>query len=153
MSPRFAIPLCTPVVASILLFTACSGTLQKQTRVYSSGEKIQVARLTYSVVDVQIQPVLPGQDATNPRIPQNRFYTLQIAVSNGGNEDTAIPALALVDDAGHVFNELPDGSGVVRWLGMVRRGAPGQTGEGSVLFDAPPAPYRLSWTGDTEDAQ
>lgn len=142
-----------PAVAWALIMSGCSSAPQRQSKVFNSGEKVPVARLTYAVIDSQIQPTLPGSDAANPRIPQNRFYVIQISVSNGGNEDTPIPALALVDDAGHVYNELPDGSGVNRWLGMVRRVSPGQTEEGNVLFDAPAAHYKLRFTDETEDEQ
>jgi hypothetical protein len=133
-----------------ITFTGCSSTPQKQTKVFGAGEKVQVARMTYSVIDVQIQPTLPGTDAANPRVPQNRFYSVQISVSNGGNEDTPIPGLALVDDTGHVYNELADGSGVPQWMGMVRRVSPGQTEEGSILFDAPTAHYKLRFTDETD---
>jgi hypothetical protein len=106
------------------------------------------------VIDVQIQPTLQSPDgAGDPRVPQNRFYTVQISVSNGGNEDTPIPGLALVNDAGHAYNELPDGSNVPRWLGMVRRVAPGQTEEGNIVFDAPAAHYKLRFTDETDDDQ
>ena len=140
-------------VTALLLTGACSSAPQRQTRVFGQGEKVQVARLTYSIVDVQIQPTLPGPDGANPRVPKERFYTVQISVSNGGNEDTPIPGLALVDDAGHVYNEVPDGSGVTRWLGMVRRVSPGQTEEGAVLFDAPAAHYKLRLTDETDADQ
>jgi hypothetical protein len=138
----------------LCLLSGCSSTQAKPARIYSAGEKIQVGRLTYSVVDVQIQATLPSQDgAADPRVPQNRFYTVQISVSNGGNEDMPIPGLALVGDSGHVYNELPDGSGVPRWLGMVRRVSPGQTEEGNAVFDAPAAHYKLRFTDETDDEQ
>ena len=147
------VPAFTLAAALLWAMTACSSTPERQTKVYNSGEKIQIARLTYSVVDVQIYPLIAGPDAANPRVPKNRFYAVQIAVSNGGNEDTPIPALALVDDGGRVFNELPDGSGVQRWLGMIRRVSPGQTEEGIVLFDAPSAHYKLRLTDELDQDQ
>ena len=55
-----------------------------------------------------------------------------------------------MNDAGQSFNELSDGSGQARWLGMVRRVAPGQTEEGFLLFDVPTAHYKLKLTDDTE---
>ena len=137
-------------VATMLANAGCSSGTQRQARVFNAGEKIQVGRLTYSLIDVQIYPTLPGADAANPRTPQNRFYAVQISVSNGGNEDTPIPGLALVNDAGKVYNELPDGSGLTRWMGMVRRVSPGQTEEGYVLFDAPAAHYKLKLTDETD---
>ena len=138
------------IFMAVVVLGGCSSSSARQTRIFSAGEKIQVGRLTYSLIDVQIHPLLPGADAGNPRTPQNRFYAVQVSVSNGGNENTPIPGLALVNDAGQVFNELPDGSGVARWLGMVRRVAPGQTEEGNVLFDAPSAHYKLRLTDETD---
>jgi hypothetical protein len=154
MVPRLNRLILFGVVVGLCTLPGCSSTPAKPVRIYNAGEKIQVGRLTYSVVDVQIQPTLPSQDgAGDPRVPQHRFYTVQISVSNGGNEDTPIPGLALVDDAGHVYNELPDGSGVPHWLGMVRRVSPGQTEEGDVVFDAPTAHYKLRLTDETDDEQ
>src|SRR6516162_4937113 len=130
MVPRLNHLILFCVVTGLFTLSGCSSTPARPVRIYNSGEKVQVGRLTYSVIDVQIQPTLQSPDgAGDPRVPQNRFYTVQISVSNGGNEDTPIPGLALVNDAGHAYNELPDGSNVPRWLGMVRRVAPGQTEE------------------------
>ncbi len=142
--------LLAPAVTALMTLAACSSTPARQSRTFPAGDKILVGRMTYSLIDVQIQPTLPGPDPANPRTPQNRFYSVQISVSNGGNEDTPIPALALVNDAGQSFNELSDGSGQARWLGMVRRVAPGQTEEGVILFDVPTAHYKLKLTDDTE---
>jgi hypothetical protein len=149
MSSRVSILPVLWLTPALILISGCSSTAPKVNRVFQAGEKAQVGHLTYSIVDVQIHPTL-GEDPANPRTPSNRFYTVQVSVSNGGNEDVAIPAMMLMDDAGHAYNELPDGAGVVRWLGMVRRVAPGQTEEGNVLFDAPAAHYRLKLTDETD---
>jgi hypothetical protein len=58
--------------------------------------------------------------------------------------------MTLVDDAGKVYNELPDGTGVLRWLGVVRSVEPAQTEQGSIVFDAPPVHYRLRLTDETD---
>ncbi len=154
MVPRLNHLVLFCVVTGLYTLSGCSSTPARPVRIYNSGEKVQVGRLTYSVIDVQIQPTLPNQDGVgDPRIPQHRFYTVQISISNGGNEDTPILGLAMVDDAGHVYNELPDGTGIPRWLGMVRRVAPGQTEEGNIAFDAPSAHYKLRFTDETDDDQ
>ena len=130
------------------LLSGCSGTTGRQTKVYQPGEKAMVEKLTYNIVDTQIAPKL-GDDA-NPRLPQNRFFIVQIAVSNASNKPMAIPSMTLVDDSGKVYNELADGTGVLRWLGIVRNVDPAQTEQGAILFDAPAVHYRLRLTDDTD---
>jgi hypothetical protein len=121
----------------------------RQTKVYQAGEKAMVDKLSYAVIDTQIYPRL-GDDPNSPRIPQNRFFAVQVAVSSGNNTEIPIPAMTLVDDAGKTYTELADGSGVQHWLGVVRRVAPAQTERGVVLFDAPAAQYKLKLTDDLD---
>lgn len=98
--------------------------------------------LTWNVVDSRILPRL-GKDPVTARFPLERFYLIQITVLNAGNTDAPIPALALVDDSGKVYNELTDGSGVQDWLGLVRNVKAGDQVKGAILFDAPASHYRL----------
>jgi hypothetical protein len=98
--------------------------------------------LTWNVVDSRIAPRL-GDDPASARFPQERFYLVQITVSNEGATDAFIPALALVDDSGKVYNELTDGSGVRDWLGLVRNVKARDQVTGTILFDAPARHYRL----------
>jgi hypothetical protein len=136
------------LIAVTLLLWGCSPNTGRQTKIYQAGEKASVDKLSFAVIDTQIHTRL-GDDA-NPRIPQNRFYTVQIAVSSGNNTDTPIPSLALVDDSGKTYPELADGSGLQHWLGIVRSVSPAQTERGEVLFDAPAAHYKLKLTDDTD---
>jgi len=98
--------------------------------------------LTWNVVDSRILPRL-GEDPATARFPQERFYLIRISVSNAGNTDASIPALALIADSGKVYNELTDGSGVRDWLGLVRNVKAGDQVTGAILFDAPATHYRL----------
>lgn len=98
--------------------------------------------LTYDVVDSRILPRL-GDDAATARFPQERFYLVQITISNAGKTDAPIPALALVDDDGKVYNELTDGSGVPDWLGLVRSVKAHDHVKGTIVFDAPARHYKL----------
>jgi hypothetical protein len=134
--------------SSLLLLSACSSTPSRQTKIYQAGEKAAVDRLTYAVIDSQIHPRL-GDDPNNPRVPENRFYAVQVAISSGASTELPIPAMTLVDDSGKNYNELADGSGLQHWLGVVRRVAPAQTERGEVLFDAPAAHYKLKLTDDS----
>jgi hypothetical protein len=138
-----------PAGAILALFlTACSGTPERKVVTYTVGEKAAVEKLTYSVVDTQILPRL-GEDSA-PRNPQNRFYIVDLAVSNAANDDLPIPGMALIDDSGKVYDELADGSGVPKWLGVARRVQANQTEQGSVVFDAPAGHYKLRLTDDTD---
>lgn len=136
------------VLTLVLALTGCSTTASRQTKIYQTGEKAEHNKLTYSVVDVQIFPRL-GEDP-NARIPQNRFFVVQLSVSSSNNQPSSIPALALVDDAGKVYEELPDGSGIPRWLGVVRSVDPAQTESGQIIFDAPSAHYKLRLSDETD---
>lgn len=133
-----------------IAFTSCgSSTGGRQTKVFQAGEKATVDKLSYAVIDTQIYPRL-GDDPNNPRVPQNRFFAVQVAVSSGNNSEVSIPAMTLVDDSGKTYTELADGTGLQHWLGVVRRVAPAQTERGVVLFDAPAAHYKLKLTEDLD---
>lgn len=139
------------VLAFLTALAGCSGvTPARDVKTYGAGEKATVDRLTYSIVDTEIQPRLGDDDS--PRIPQNRFYLVQLSVTNGSNSDLSIPSMALVDDSGKVYPELSDGASVPRWLGVVRRVHAGQTEQGYVAFDAPSRHYRLKLSDDTGDS-
>jgi len=48
-----------------------------------------------------------------------------------------------VDDQGSSHPELADGSGVDGWLGLTRKVDPGQSDQGTIIFDVMPKHYRL----------
>jgi len=132
----------------IWTLTSCSSAPQGQTITFAPGDKAPVDKLTYTVVDTQIFTHL--EEEASPRMPQHRFYVIQISVSNSGNADAAIPAMKLVDDSGKEYEELPNGSGVPHWLGVSRRVASNQTELGAMVFDAPPSHYKLKLTDETD---
>jgi hypothetical protein len=131
-----------------LLLAGCSRVPARKTSIYQTGDRAPVDKLNYSIVDTQILTRL-GEDSS-VRTPRDRFYVIEFSVFNSGTQDAAIPALTLVDDAGNTYNELADGSGVARWLGVVRHVAANQTETGTVVFDAPASHYKLKLTDDTD---
>src|SRR5579863_8447123 len=138
------------VLALLTALAGCSGaTPNRDIKTYGAGEKATVDHLTYTIIDTEIQTRL-GDDAS-PRVPQNRFYLVQVSVSNGGSSNLSIPSLALVDDSGKAYPELSDGTSVPNWLGVVRKVNAGQTEQGYVAFDAPTSHYRLKLGDDTGD--
>jgi Domain of unknown function (DUF4352) len=131
-----------------VFLTGCSGSPVRKTFTYMVGDKAAVERLTYSVVDNQVFTRL-GADP-NTRLPQNRFYVVDLSVFNSASSDAAIPAMTLVDDSGKIYDELTDGTGVARWLGVIRHVPANQTETGAVVFDAPASHYKLKLTDDTD---
>jgi hypothetical protein len=127
-----------------LITTGCSmfSKSKSQPVIYAAGDKATVGPLIYNVNDTEVTEKL-GDDPNNERLPQDRFYLVKVSVSNSGPDDQPIPAMTLVDDAGHSYTELGDGAGVANWLGVVRKVGPTQTEQGVVLFDAPTRHYRL----------
>ena len=108
--------------------------------------------MVYSVIDTRILPQI-GEDPISVRTPQNRFFLVQVAVSNSSSQDQPIPGLTLVDDAGQQYAELADGTGVPNWLGVVRKVGGAQTEQGAILFDAPAQHYRLRLTDETDASE
>jgi hypothetical protein len=139
---------CPGTLAFAVVLTGCSGSPARRTFTYMNGDKAAVDRLTYSVVDNQVFTRL-GTDP-NVRLPQTRFYVVDLSVFNGGSSDAVIPAMSLIDDSGKTYDELTDGAGVVRWLGVVRHVPANQTETGAVVFDAPASHYKLKLTDDTD---
>jgi len=115
---------------------------KNQPVIYAAGDKATVGPLVYNVTDTEVAEKL-GDDPNNERTPQDRFYLVKVSISNSGSGDEPIPAMTLVDDGGHSYTELSDGTGVSNWLGVVRKVGPTQTEQGIVLFDAPTKHYRL----------
>lgn len=140
------------VIAFLAFLAGCSSTPKKESQTFPAGEKVVVGPLTYNVIDTQIFTQL-GDDPSSARNPQNRFYQITLAVSNSASDDLPIPGLTLVDDAGKEYPELADGTGIQKWLGVVRRVGSAQTEQGNILFDAPAAHYRLRLTDETDDKE
>ena len=127
----------------------CSNTSKKDAKVFAAGEKAQLERATYNVVDMQTSPKLDV--AGESRIPKERFYLTRMSIFNGVNADFVVPAMVLFDDAGNQYQELGDGRGAAEWIGISRKVAPGETLFGTVLFDAPVKHYKLRISDEFSD--
>jgi hypothetical protein len=129
-------------LASVALLTMGCSSSKKEPAIYAAGDKATVGPLTYNITDTEVTQQL-GDDPAKERTAQERFFLVRVSVSNSGPDDQAIPAMTLVDDQGHSYTELADGTGVANWLGVIRKVGPTQTEQGYVLFDAPTKHYRL----------
>lgn len=135
------------VIAALFLF-AC-GDKPVPLRTYLLGDKVTVGRVIYTAFETQWLTQIP-QDPT-PRIPQNRFLLVRVSAVNGGSGSLIVPNVTLEDDQGKAYEELKDGQGVPQWIGFLRQVKPADSLQGNVVFDAPPAHYKLRVTD--EDAE
>src|SRR3954454_16687720 len=129
------------LIAAAGLLSGCSTPASGPVDRYLMGEKVQLGRLIYTVFDTQWQTHLG--DATTGRVPQNRFFLIRFSAVNSGSDDIGVPPLAIEDDQGHTYQEIPNGEGLPQWAGYLRNVTPADSVQGNALFDAPPAHYKL----------
>ena len=132
------------IAVSLLSLAAagCSSTQKPSNILYAAGDKAVMGPLVYSITDTETAQLL-GDDPKNQRNAQERFYMIRLSITNSSSDDQSIPTMTLVDDTGHNYTELSDGTGVANWLGVVRKVKPTETAQGVVVFDAPAKHYRL----------
>jgi hypothetical protein len=118
-------------------------------RTYSLGEKAELGHIIYTVYETQWMPQF-GNGPT-ARVPQHRFYLVRMAAVNSSGADLIVPNLTVEDDKGNSYPELRDGDGVPVWIGYLRRVKPAESVRGNLLFDAPPAHYKLRITDENEE--
>lgn len=110
-------------------------------QVVEMGTAVTVGPLSYTVLDQRWHETLPGP--MGARVPEHRFITVNLSVTNTGNEEAGIPLLSLVGPDGKEYQELTEGTGVTDWLGFIRVLEPVQTEHGQIVFDVPPGAYQL----------
>jgi hypothetical protein len=124
------------LVLTVLSATGCASR-KKEVRVVELGAKAEIGPFIYQAFDTH-WPFTLGD-----REPKDRFFTLRLSALNAGSADAAIPSVTLVDDDGNSYPESADGTNVANWIGLSRKVPPGQSEQGTVLFDVPPKHYRL----------
>ena len=135
------------VCAAAAFGIGCSGPAAPVVNTYLMGEKVQLGKLSYTVFETQWATHLG--DATTGRVPQNRFFLIRFAAVNSGSNDAPVENFVIQDDKGKTYEEISNGDGVPQWAGYLRTVKPADTVQGNVLFDAPPAHYKLKLTDET----
>jgi hypothetical protein len=130
-----------------LVLVACGDKATEPVRNYPLGDKVEVGRIIYRAYETQWMTQIP-QDPT-PRIPQNRFFLVRLSAVNSGSGDAVIPNVTIQDDSGKTYEELSNGEGVPQWLGYLRQVKPADSIQGNVVFDAPPAHYKMRVTDES----
>jgi len=141
------IPILAAVSAALLL-NACSSR-PSSVRTYSLGEKAVAGHIIYTVYETQWLPQFGVGPAA--RVPQHRFFLVRMAAVNSSSADLIVPNLTIEDDNGNSYPELRDGDGVPDWVGYLRQVKPAESARGNLLFDAPPAHYKLRITDENEE--
>ena len=144
------LPTIIIILSLIVLFAGCSTSVKESRISYQMGERAVVGPLTYVVASTHWSGQLG--DVPMLRFPHHRFLTIHVTITNGGGQDVSLPLLSLEDASGERIQELQQGDGVSRWLGLLRTLRPAETIQGNILFDVPAASYRLRLTdgGDPE---
>lgn len=140
LQPLIRLPL---FFALLLAAAGCKRSLPPPST-YQMGEKAAAGKLVYVVSHAEWKTQL-GEGAA-ARIPAHRFLLLHLSVTNSGVEAAALPLFQLVNAKGASYRELEDGSMLPGWLGLLRNLKPVETIEGVILFDVPPANYKLQIT-------
>lgn len=134
---------------AVLFLTACGDKPSRVARNYAMGDKVEVGHIVYTAFETQWLTQIP-QEPT-PRVPKNRFFLVRLSAVNGGATESVLPTLTIQDDHGKSYEELSNGEGVSQWIGFVRQVKPADSVQGFVVFDAPPAHYKLRVTDETEE--
>jgi hypothetical protein len=124
-----------------LLLAGCASKATFPVRTYPLGEKVTLGNLVYTVFESDWLTHLG--ELGSGRIPQNRFLLVRVSITNSGGNPVLVPNLTAEDDAGHSYPELSDGNSVPQWIGYLRQIRPADSANGNVLFDVPPAHFKL----------
>jgi hypothetical protein len=133
-------------VAAALFLNACSRRESFPVRSYSLGEKVAIGHIIYTVYETQWVPQFGEGPAA--RVPQHRFFLVRMAAVNSGGAELIVPNVSVEDDKGKSYPELSNGDGVPDWIGYLRQVKPAESTQGNLLFDAPPAHYKLRVTDE-----
>jgi hypothetical protein len=144
-----AIPILAGVTAALLLNGCSRGGSSYPVRSYTLGEKVSLGHIIYAAYETQWAPQLG--DGPAPRIPEHRFFLVRMTATNSGGEDLSVPNVTVEDDKGNSYPELRDGDGVPQWIGYLRQVKPAESAQGNLVFDAPPAHYKLRITDENEE--
>jgi hypothetical protein len=113
-------------------------------KTFKMGELASAGVVTYNVLEAEYKTQLGT--TSSPKIPQNRYLILRLAITNGGAKEVDLPLLSLIDSEGNAHQELHSDMGVSGWFGLLRKVGPTATEEGRVIFDVAPKDYKLEVT-------
>jgi hypothetical protein len=141
-------PLLAIGFLAALSLTSCSGDPTKQIRTFQLGERVQLGQFIYTAFETQW--LAQFGEGAGARLPQHRFFLVRVTITNAGSTDSFTPPASLVDTKGASFPELSNGDGVPNWIGSLRQIKPANSAQGNLVFDVPPAHYKLRFADENE---
>jgi len=142
-------PIAWSAIGFFALISAACSRNSSEVRTYTMGDRVELGRLIYTVFETRWASQLG--DGPTARVPQHRFFMIRMNVGNTASSRAIVPNMTLEDDRGNSYAEVRDGDGVPEWLGFLRPVTTLEAAAGNVLFDVPPAHYKLRVTD--EDSQ
>jgi hypothetical protein len=136
--------LAAAVACGALLLAGCSCAKARTDNAligtFKMGERVQAGKIIYNVLEAEWKAAL----TEGGRAPQHRFLFLRVSITNSGGQPVSVPAFELLGTNDTNYQEVTENmAGVRNWLGLLRTVAPATTEEGTVVFDAPLAAYKL----------
>ncbi|MBZ5625099.1 MAG: DUF4352 domain-containing protein [Acidobacteriia bacterium] len=146
---QLRVPLFFAAVIAALLGIACGDKPAYPVRTYPMGDRVELGHIIYTAFETQWLTQIP-QEPT-PRVPQHRFFLVRLSAVNSSGGDLVVPNLTIQDDHGKSYQELSNGDGVPQWIGFLRQVKPADSLQGYIVFDAPPAHYKLRVTDEDDE--
>lgn len=150
MITRAPLPSLWPLLLVAVAWSSLSGC-KKQTSEqinYQMGERIAAGPMVYNVVQTTWRTQLG--DVFRIRVPERRFLLVSLAATNSSSKGLSVPFFTLEGPNREEYRELESGDGVENWFGLLRDIGPGQTKQGTIVFDAPLTSFRLRLTDGGE---
>jgi len=144
------LPALIPTGLLLCAALSCTGCSPEKfpVRTYQLGEKVTLGHLIYTVFEsAWLTQIGHAPDA---RIPKHRFFLVRMSVVNSGGGQLISPHVTIEDDNGNTYPEMDNGEGVPQWIGYLRQVQPAQAALGNLVFDAPPAHYKLRISDEEE---
>lgn len=139
MSPMFTHKLAFAVLTSALIALNGCGEKTAPISSFPMGQKVQVGKIVYSVLEAEWRTDVPGGKQT----PKNRILQLTMAVTNSSSQEMSIPTLRLINAKSEEHPEFTEIEGNMNWLGLLRRLQPSLTETAAIYFDVPIGAYKL----------
>ena len=133
----------------VVLGAGCGGPEKSTKNVRQMGERVEVGRLVYNILEADWVNQL--QQGSSTRIPRGKFLIVRLSVTNSGNQEVSLPSLSLENSSGESFMELSEVEGVEEPLGILRNVAPAETLQGRIMFDVAPVNYTIRLTDGDPD--
>jgi len=140
LNTRLRVWLVASTILAVCGATGC-GTREPALKVHAMGETVEAGSFGFQVSGSDwASRIGEGPEA---RTPVHRYLVIRLSAFNRSVSDLAVPLMTLVGDDGQTYPEVGNVTADPGWLGLNRKVRPNESVQGNVVFDVPPAHYRL----------